>query len=53
MYEALMDLCDRSFYTDKLYELTGKPRSYWIRFSLWRLKQIYAGEIRRKETHAP
>ncbi len=48
-YETMIETPDRSFYTDKLEALTGKPRIYWSRFPLWLLQRFYAGEIRRKE----
>lgn len=49
MIPILVDCEDRSFYSDALYELTGKPRSYWQPFSIRLLKKIYRREIERKE----
>lgn len=49
MIPILVDCEDRSYFVDQLEEITGKPRSYWARYPLWFLKQIYLKKIRRKE----
>lgn len=49
MYEAAIETSDRSFYTDCLTKLTGKPRIYWVKIPFQELKQIYMKEIKGRE----
>jgi len=49
MYEVAVETADRSFYTDRLTELTGKPRIYWVKIPFQELKQIYMKEIKGRE----
>ena len=49
MYEAAVETADRSFYTDCLTKLTGKPRIYWEKIPFQELKQIYRKEIKGRE----
>ena len=49
MYEVAVETADRSYYTDRLTELTGKPRIYWVKIPFQDLKQIYLKEIKGRE----
>ncbi len=49
MYEVAVETADRSYYTDRLTEFTGKPRIYWIKIPFQELKQIYMKEIKGRE----
>ena len=49
MYEVVVETADRSYYTDRLTELTGKPRIYWVKVPFQELKQIYMKEIKGRE----
>ncbi|MBI3317518.1 MAG: hypothetical protein HYZ85_05915 [Candidatus Omnitrophica bacterium] len=51
MYEAAVETSDRSYYTDRLTELTGKPRIYWGKIPFQELKQIYRKEIKGNEVN--
>jgi len=48
MFEIIVETLDRSYYTDRLEELTGKPRRHWSLFPFCVLKRIYIKEIQRK-----
>lgn len=48
MFEVLVETEDKSVYSDRLKELTGKPRNYWTRLPLRALKELYRKEIQRK-----
>ncbi len=49
MYEVAVETADRSYYIDRLTELTGKPRIYWVKVPFQELKQIYMKEIKGRE----
>ncbi len=48
-YETIISTFDRSYYTDRLSELTGKSRIYWAKIPFQELKQIYMKEIKGRE----
>ncbi|HOW87326.1 MAG TPA: hypothetical protein PKV84_01545 [Candidatus Omnitrophota bacterium] len=48
MHEVLIETDDRSYYTDRLTEFTGKPRIYWVHVPFPRLKQIFVRKIKEK-----
>lgn len=52
MTGIMTDTEDKSVWTDKLFEITGKPRCYWARLPLWALKKIHQKELERKR-HVP
>jgi len=43
----ILETPDRSYYADRLEQLTGKPRVYWASFPLLVLRQVL-----RRETEA-
>lgn len=49
MYEVAVETADRSYYIDRLTELTGKPRIYWVKVPFQELKQIYMKESKGRE----
>ena len=49
MFEVLLDTEDKSFWTDQLEALTGKPRRYWARLPVRALREIYRKEIEHGE----
>lgn len=51
MHETAIETEDRSYYTDRLTELTGKPRNYWSKIPLIELKQRCFKEIKQKEVN--
>ncbi len=44
----ILETLDRSYYADKLKELTGRPRNYWTGISISQL-QNYLRQLLRKE----
>ena len=48
-YETVLDMEDKSYYTDRLNELTGKPRSYWAGVSLFRLRECLKRAVMKKK----
>ena len=46
-YESIIDTADKSYYTDRLEEITGKPRNHWTNLSLIRLHDILKRELDR------
>ena len=51
MYEAALETPDRSYYTDRLSEFTGKSRSYWMKIPFQELKQIFMKELKGREVN--
>ncbi len=49
MHEVLMETDDRSYYTDRLTEFTGKPRIFWAHVPFSELKRIFVRKIKEKE----
>ena len=46
-FDMLIEIEDRSFYTDKLEELTGIPRRDWLRLTLVDLREHYVRVMKR------
>ena len=51
MRETAIETEDRSYYTDRLTELTGKARNYWSKIPFFQLKQRCFEEIKQKEVN--
>lgn len=47
-FETLIATEDRSYFTDRLSGLTGKPRDAWNEFSLLELMEFLQREIRKR-----
>jgi len=48
-YQNVLEVSDRSYYTDLLQKLTGKGRSYWARFPLYLLRRFCQKELTLKD----
>lgn len=51
-YETILEINDRSYYTDRLEQLTGRRRSMWFGFSLALLRRRLERELKDKEASA-
>ncbi len=52
-YETMIEIEDRSFYVDKLEQLTGIPRTDWSRLTLEHLKEHFGRVIKREGRKNP
>lgn len=46
-FETVLTTEDRSYFTDRLAELTGKPRDHWSDLSLILLQGLLVEEIKK------
>ena len=48
MFETVVTCSDKSYFTDELEKLTGRPRSYWAQFTFRYLKERLYRELRNQ-----
>ena len=48
-FESIIEIEDKSFYTDRLEKMTGMPRRMWGRLPLEKLQVIYQRRLRKSK----
>lgn len=48
-YEPMIDTEDKSYYADRLEEITGRPRNHWTNISLLKLHDFLRKELMKEK----